>query len=87
MFAKIPPSADIVVAHGPARGMVDANYGCKALLWAMCRLRPRLVVSGHIHQAHGICQGFGTLRGTTFVNAANCRKGYSLGWDSITLDL
>jgi len=87
MFAKIPPSVDIVVAHGPARGMVDANCGCKALLWAMCRLRPRLVVSGHIHQAHGICRGFGTLRGTTFVNAANCRKGYGLGWESITIDL
>lgn len=87
LYALIPKDADIVIAHGPAKGLVDAGLGCSALLWALARIRPRLVVSGHIHEAHGRCEGRGTLRGTTFVNAANCRGGYSIGWAPIVVDL
>lgn len=86
-YAKIPRLTDIVIAHGPAKGLVDGRMGCTALLWEMARVRPRLVVSGHIHEAHGICRGRGTLRGTTFVNAANCKDGYSVGWDAVVVDL
>jgi len=87
LYAKISSQADIVVAHGPARGLVDGRQGCHALLWAMSRIRPRLLVSGHIHQAHGVCHGRGALRGTAFVNAANCQDGYRIGWEPIVLDL
>eukprot|EP00927_Polykrikos_kofoidii_P073327 TRINITY_DN69376_c0_g1_i1.p1 TRINITY_DN69376_c0_g1~~TRINITY_DN69376_c0_g1_i1.p1 ORF type:complete len:327 (-),score=44.81 TRINITY_DN69376_c0_g1_i1:129-1109(-) len=61
--------------------------GCRALLAAVRRIQPRLVVSGHLHDAHGVCQGRGTLKGTTFVNAANCKGGYALGWEPIVVDL
>jgi Icc-related predicted phosphoesterase len=87
MYAKIPCLTDIVIAHGPAKGLVDGHMGCRALLWEMARVRPRLVVSGHIHEAHGIRHGRGTLRGTTFVNAANCKDGYKVGWDALVVDL
>jgi Icc-related predicted phosphoesterase len=53
------------------------------------RVRPRLVVSGHIHGAHGIVQPPDppTVRGITFVNAANCLNGYQIGWPPVTLTL
>lgn len=86
-YALIPKDTDVVIAHGPAKGLVDGGIGCRALLWAMGRVRPRLVVSGHIHQAHGQCNGCGSLRGTTFVNAANCRDGYSIGWGPVVVDI
>jgi predicted phosphohydrolase len=86
-YAKIPCLTDIVIAHGPVKGFVDGQRGCTALLWEMARVRPRLVISGHIHEAHGICCGRGTLRGTTFVNAANCKDGYGIGWGPIVIDL
>mmetsp|Transcript_36500 Transcript_36500/g.66898 ORF Transcript_36500/g.66898 Transcript_36500/m.66898 type:complete len:286 (-) Transcript_36500:45-902(-) len=85
IYAQIPKGTDIVIAHSPAKGYVDGGHGCSALLWAMGRVRPRLVVSGHIHDAHGIAMARGALRGTTFVNAANCCDGYSIGWRPISL--
>lgn len=88
LYALIPQNADVVVAHGPAKGLSDAGMGCIALRWAMARVRPRAVISGHIHHAHGVSEGLGTLRGTTFVNAANCGKeGYRIGWGPIVIDL
>jgi len=87
LYALIPKGVDIVIAHGPVKGLADGGMGCQALQWAVGRMRPRLVVSGHIHEAHGRCEGRGALRGTTFVNAANCRDGYSIGWGPIVVDL
>lgn len=88
LYAMIPDDADVVVAHGPAKGLSDGGMGCMALRWAMARVRPRAVISGHIHHAHGTSEGFGVLRGTTFVNAANCGKeGYRIGWGPIVIDL
>lgn len=87
-YGRIPRNADVVVAHGPAHGFVDGRTGCRALLWAIGRIRPRLVVSGHIHYAHGVQRGIGALRGTTFVNAANCcGSGYKIGWEPVVIDL
>ena len=87
-YADIPDGVDVVVAHGPAMGHVDGGAGCEALLRACARVRPRLVVSGHIHGAHGMCEGRGALHGTTFVNAANARKGHGdMGWPVVVVDL
>mmetsp|Transcript_69848 Transcript_69848/g.160588 ORF Transcript_69848/g.160588 Transcript_69848/m.160588 type:complete len:122 (+) Transcript_69848:498-863(+) len=86
-YNSIPPGVDIVIAHGPAKGLVDADVGCRALRSAMAKVRPRLVVSGHIHQARGLATGVGTLRGTTFVNAAMCKEGYTIGWEPMVVDL
>eukprot|EP00929_Paragymnodinium_shiwhaense_P053378 TRINITY_DN26707_c0_g1_i1.p1 TRINITY_DN26707_c0_g1~~TRINITY_DN26707_c0_g1_i1.p1 ORF type:complete len:301 (+),score=38.02 TRINITY_DN26707_c0_g1_i1:127-1029(+) len=88
LYAQIPGDTDVVIAHGPAKGLADGGMGCLALQWAMARVRPLAVISGHIHDAHGVCDGFGVLRGTKFVNAANCGPGgYRIGWGPIVLDL
>ena len=50
----------------------------------------RLVVSGHIHEAHGIAKmdrkGY-TRRNTVFVNAAISNHAYGVGWRPIVVDL
>ena len=52
----------------------------------------RLVVSGHIHEAHGIARmdsriGGYTRTKTTFVNAAIANNEYGVRWKPIVIDL
>ncbi|RMZ89803.1 hypothetical protein DV736_g2978, partial [Chaetothyriales sp. CBS 134916] len=54
---KIPTDADIVVVHGPPRLHLDKtnvlNAGCPYLGEEIARVRPHLVVFGHIHVGYG----------------------------------
>lgn len=54
----IPEDVDIVMTHGPPRGVLDecagGNVGCPNLLRAMERVRPMLHCFGHIHEGHGV---------------------------------
>lgn len=88
-FERIPEGTDVVIAHGPVAGYVDGGSGCNSLRHHIeTRVRPRLVVSGHIHHGHGVVtEQRGPLAGTVFVNAANCRDGYTIGWGPITATL
>ena len=87
-FGAIPTGTHVLVAHGPAAGYVDGGYGCEEFLRHCKRVRPRLVVSGHIHGAHGLTEGVGELEGTTFCNAAIARKGHGdMGWAPIGVEL
>lgn len=84
----MPREADILVTHGPVLGFVDGNgAGCPVMLAHVEQARPRLVVCGHIHQAHGVKEGTGSVEGVTFVNAANARQGYSMGWEAVVVDI
>lgn len=78
-FEAIPSETDIIIAHGPAHGCVDGGKGCKALLQTVQRVRPVLVVSGHVHFGHGVAamkhRSPGENVQTVFVNAANCGSG------------
>nr|GAT46671.1 predicted protein [Mycena chlorophos] len=52
------PEADILMTHGPPRGILDrtthnALAGCPALTTRVSSLRPRLHLFGHIHESHG----------------------------------
>ena len=52
----------------------------------------RLVVSGHIHEAHGVARmdsrtGGYTKTKTTFVNAAIANNEYGVGWKPIVIDI
>eukprot|EP01001_Neometanema_parovale_P009354 NODE_5598_length_928_cov_76.402484_g5375_i0.p1 GENE.NODE_5598_length_928_cov_76.402484_g5375_i0~~NODE_5598_length_928_cov_76.402484_g5375_i0.p1 ORF type:complete len:260 (+),score=53.58 NODE_5598_length_928_cov_76.402484_g5375_i0:57-782(+) len=86
-YAQIPADTDIVVTHGPAKGHADGDKGCPVLLKDMERVKPRAVISGHIHFAHGQTQGKDKLFGTTFVNAAICQgEENRVGWDPIVLE-
>ncbi|KAK0127617.1 hypothetical protein ONS96_007144 [Cadophora gregata f. sp. sojae] len=51
------PGVDIMMTHGPPKGILDltadGNVGCEALLRAVSRARPLLYCFGHIHEAYG----------------------------------
>jgi predicted phosphohydrolase len=54
---KIPSNTDIIIAHGPPRLHLDTRdfyrAGCPFLSQEIARVRPRLVVFGHIHVSYG----------------------------------
>jgi Icc-related predicted phosphoesterase len=77
-------SIDVIVCHSPVSGVLDDGMGCKMLAGMVNRLKPRLVVSGHIHQSHGVRTGPGEV---TYVNAANCKGGYTVGWPAIYFEM
>ena len=54
----IPDAADIVMTHGPPKGILDwcpegGNVGCGNLLQALRRVKPRMHCFGHIHESNG----------------------------------
>ena len=53
----IPEDTDIFIAHGPPRGHLDSydevKRGCGWLTQELWRVKPKLVVFGHIHAARG----------------------------------
>lgn len=71
-WERIPTNTDLVVVHGPPLGRGDETKsgeraGCIDLLREIQeRVRPQLLVNGHIHEGYGVCND-GV---TTFVNAA-----------------
>ncbi|KAH7362843.1 ser/Thr protein phosphatase family protein [Plectosphaerella cucumerina] len=59
LWDAIPLDADVVVTHTPARTHLDEApsrraKGCEALRRALWRVRPRLAVCGHVHEARGV---------------------------------
>jgi Icc-related predicted phosphoesterase len=58
-WANIPLDTDIVVTHTPPKFHCDespskGSAGCEELRRALWRVRPRLAVCGHIHEARGV---------------------------------
>lgn len=87
-FAAIPEGVDVLVTHGPPKGVLDANTGgiacgSLALLDWIQKYEPRLVVCGHIHEGHGIAMVGNTL----VVNAASCTYDYKPTNQPIVLEL
>lgn len=78
----IPDGIDILVTHGPpygirdyvkrANGMVE-HLGCKKLLKAVMRVRPKYHLFGHIHYSNGISDNGNTM----FINSAICNESYN----------
>ena len=82
-FALIPADIDILVTHSPPAGILDKTerkyrVGSKALRCELLRIKPRLHVFGHIHEAHGQDrEEWGNKDGsTTYVNAAHMNQDY-----------
>lgn len=55
----IPAGIDILMTHGPPANILDCtisgkSVGCEDLSEAIARVRPRLHLFGHIHEAYGI---------------------------------
>ncbi|MFC1679413.1 metallophosphatase domain-containing protein [Elusimicrobiota bacterium] len=73
----IPKGIDILVTHGPPRGILDEmtsgeRVGCEELLEKVRELKPKWHVFGHIHE------GYGQVKDgdTEFVNASICDIRY-----------
>tara|TARA_R110002094_G_scaffold138498_2_gene129838 strand:- start:693 stop:1313 length:621 start_codon:yes stop_codon:yes gene_type:complete len=87
-WALIPTDTDVLVTHGPPFGILDMTArgepaGCHELACELARVRPRLHVFGHIHEAYGQLK----RNGTTFVNACNCTLHYQPDNPAIVIDL
>jgi Icc-related predicted phosphoesterase len=73
-WEKIPIGTDILITHGPPRGILDiggnmmSSLGGDALLNRVNKVKPKLHVFGHIHESYGIS----SQENTVFVNAAIC---------------
>lgn len=76
IMAQIPENTDVLISHGPPYGILDfddnINYGCKYLLKAVERVKPRYHLFGHIHANYGIRK----IGQTTFVNSAIMNEMY-----------
>jgi hypothetical protein len=63
IYARIPEGTDVLVCHHPPYGYGDfagtdlsggdAHVGSKELLATIDRVRPKVVIGGHIHGGHG----------------------------------
>jgi len=87
-WALIPEGIDVLVTHGPPHGILDRTIrgdpvGCEELRLAVERVRPRLHVFGHIHEAYGTMHDGTTL----FVNASTCTLVYSPDNEPVVVDL
>ncbi len=85
---RIPAGIDVLVTHGPPAGVLDRtaagmDVGCADLLDAIARVRPKVHVFGHIHEAYGLV----VKDGTTFVNASTCNRSYKPVQPPIVVDI
>lgn len=77
-YFDMRPDTDIVMTHGPPKGIMDMTYGreragCPALFTAVSRSRPKLHCFGHIHEGWGAklvtWKGTGTAAAPTHFTA------------------
>lgn len=70
VWQSIPEDTDIIVVHGPPKGIMDLSYninrnidmcGCSALKKRILDIEPKLFLSGHIHNNKDIINA-GTLK-------------------------
>jgi len=78
VWETIPKDADIVVTHGPANGLLDyvldskINAGCEELSKYIAAIKPKLHVSGHIHEGYGVTKSGSTI----YMNASYVNTSY-----------
>ncbi len=76
---RIPDNVDILITHGPAKGILDRSIydneqcGCQDLLEAIQRTEPAYHMFGHIHNWGGMSK---TIGKTTYMNIAVCDEDY-----------
>ncbi len=83
----IPEDTDILITHGPVFGKLDKikdgkNVGCEELLTSVHKLKPRVHLCGHIHEAYGQLQETNTL----FINASVLDENYKLKNDPVVFE-
>ena len=85
-WKKIPGDTDVLITHGPARGILDHTIsgqlvGCEDLLNRVLEVQPKIHVCGHIHWAYGQENFFGT----EFLNASVLNERYQYENEPIKL--
>ncbi len=66
VWNKIPTETDILITHGPPKGILDGGLGCEELLLQIERVKPKIHCFGHVHGHNGSR----VVNGTTYINAA-----------------
>ena len=75
VFSKVPKDTDVMVTYSPAYGILDEisikrkvkqSIGCKHILKALERVRPKLHVCGNAHDSYGAAKD----NEITFINAS-----------------
>ena len=76
----IPSNIDILISHGPVYGILDEvngeHVGCGDLLNELERIKPKILVCGHLHSAHGIKE----INGTKYINCAVLNDQYTMSF-------
>lgn len=88
VWDNIPSNVDILVTHGPPLMIRDQttqgrHQGCEDLLFKVKQVKPLLHVFGHIHEAYGIEEQFGTR----FINASVLDQHYQMVNTPIVVDI
>jgi Icc-related predicted phosphoesterase len=83
----IPPETDILITHGPPRGVLDQTQGghlagCADLAEVVEKIGPKLHLFGHIHEAYGQLR----LGNTLYVNASVLNFSYEPVHPVVVLD-
>lgn len=86
IFNEIPEGIDILLSHGPAYMICDRTYqgdnvGSKELAKALDRVKPKMVVCGHIHTARNVIKHNETL----VVSCSIVKEGHKIDNNGITL--
>lgn len=88
-WRQIPAGVDLLVTHGPPRGIGDVirggeSEGCDDLLEEVLgRVRPRVHLFGHIHEGYGVVE----REGIQFVNAALVDERYRIANPGIVVEI
>ena len=88
VWDQIPNDVDVLITHGPPHKILDLTVsgdhaGCEALTDTLARVRPKLHIFGHIHEAYGEEH----RDGIHFVNACTCSLRYEPTQPPIVVDL
>lgn len=83
----IPDNTDIIITHGPPFGILDKTargeaVGCRELLAKTEKVKPRIHVFGHIHEAYGEQK----QHGTHFINASTLNLQYKVAHQPVIVD-
>ena len=86
IYQHIPENTDIVISHGPAFGILDVvgwkNQGSQALRYRIDEIKPKYLISGHIHEDRGFLQ----KEFTTYINASILDERYQFVHEPILFD-
>jgi Icc-related predicted phosphoesterase len=85
LWKNIPNDTDILIVHGPAKGILDLSWskdgcleycGCKSLFNHTLRVKPKIFQFGHIHDGDEIINyGVREINETKFINSALVKDG------------